>query len=489
MKSHRRQWLQPPRRARISTEAVAMSRVNPDAVPAAKLYAPAPRPDHVAPGLMAMDSTTYVAATSAWAMAGVVNYGDCAGLVFPGYPALAQMSLRPEYRRMTEILAKEMTRRWIKLTASEGGADEQKLAELTAEMQRLRVQEAFRRAAESDGFYGIGHLYVDTGDTNNPAELMTPLTLTKAKVPKGSVRAFRNVEPVWCYPDRYNAQDPLQPDYYRPAIWWVVGKQVHESRLLRFVSREVSDLLKPGYAFGGLSLTQLAQPYVDNWIRTRQSVSDLLHTFSKTVLGTNLSSILQGGDGADVIARAQVYANTRDNRDLIMIDKDTEEFHDVSTPLGTLDKLQAQSLEQLSTVSGIPLVVLLGITPSGLNASSDGEIRVFYAYVKSLQEAFLAPNLDTALKLCQLNLWGEIDPSISYEWVALWEDDETARAAILKTLAEVDQAYCDMGAVSPEEVRERLGTDPDSPYAGLDLSGPAPEPLEDEPPEVVEEIA
>ncbi|MGF6605041.1 hypothetical protein P3T23_009802, partial [Paraburkholderia sp. GAS448] len=48
-------------------------------------------------------------------------------------------------------------------------------------------------------------------------------------------------------------------------------------------------MLKPAYAFGCLSLSQIAKPYVDNWLRTRQSVSDLLHSFSTMVLKTNLA--------------------------------------------------------------------------------------------------------------------------------------------------------------------------------------------------------
>jgi hypothetical protein len=55
----------------------------------------------------------------------------------------------------------------------------------------------------------------------------------------------------------------------------------------------------------------------------------------------------------------------RSNAGTFALDKETEEFFNVSTPLGTLDALQAQSQEQMSSVSGIPLIILLGITPRG----------------------------------------------------------------------------------------------------------------------------
>jgi hypothetical protein len=49
-------------------------------------------------------------------------------------------------------------------------------------------------------------------------------------------------------------------------------------------------------------------------------------------------------------------------------------------------------------------------------------------------------------------------------------------AEIRKSNAETDKTYVDMGAISPDEVRERVGSDPDSGYNNL--SGDAPGPPE-----------
>jgi hypothetical protein len=60
------------------------------------------------------------------------------------------------------------------------------------------------------------------------------------------------------------------------------------------------------------------------------------------------------------------------------------------TPRWALSMLQAQAQEQMAAVSSIPLVKLLGIAPTGLNASSDGEIRVFYDYIHALQQSIFS---------------------------------------------------------------------------------------------------
>lgn len=430
------------------------------------------------PQALAMDAAE--TAVYSWAVQASLAYGE--GQTFLGFPYLTQLAQRPEYRQISGIWAKEMTRRWIKVTSSGGSAGETKIKAIETALRKFKVRDAFRHATLLDGFFGRAHIYLDFGPGRD-GELAKPLTLDPRKIRPGSLQGFRVIEPAWVYPNAYNTSSPLRPDYYRPREWFVMGDKVHRTRLLTFVSQEVPDLLKPAYSFGGLSRTQQAMPYVDNWIRTRQSVSDLLHSFSKTILKTNLTAILSGGGADDLNERAAVYAATRDNKDLIMVDFDTEDVVDVSTPLGTLDKLQAQSQEQMASIAGIPLVVLLGITPSGLNASSDGEIKTFYAAVKAAQEDLFTDPLNVVLAVLQLHLFGAVDPDIGFEFLPLWEDDETTRTGVQKTKAEIDTAYLDAGVVSAEEVRERLANDPESPYAGLDLSAPPPDPPEDDVPD------
>ena len=400
------------------------------------------------------------------------------GLGFLGYPYLAELTQRPEYRRPSEIIAKEMTRKWMELISTgDSKLDDKtdKIKAIDAELKRLKVREMFCKVTEHDGFFGRGQLYMDTGSTDNPEELTKPLSATVGKIGKGALKRLVLVDPTWTYPNGYNSTDPLKDDYFVPKEWFVMGKRIHASRLMFFISRKVPDMLKPAYAFGGLSLSQMAKPYIDNWLRARQSVSDLIHSFSVLGLKTNLSAILIGGATDEMYKRAELFNQARDNRGMLIIDKDTEELFNVSTPLSTLDMLQAQAQEQMAAVTGIPLVKLLGITPSGLNASSDGEIRVFYDWIQAQQEADFNPHLDRLLNIVQLSLFGEIDPEISFQWVPLWTMNETELSACRKTEADTAIAYINAGVISPEEERVRLASEKQSAYAALDLDEDVPE--------------
>ena len=412
----------------------------------------------------AMDATPY----------DYVNAIQSNSSYFVGYPILAGLAQRPEHRKIVGTIAEEHTRKWIALKYSGETDATDRLEALDAAMKRYRLREVFKDAMEHDGFFGRGQIYIDiktpSGEraSDNPEEMGKLLAVDKAKIAKGSLIAFRAVEPVWTYPGHYQSTNPLAANYYKPDSWYVMGRAVHASRLLTIISRPVPDMLKPAYNFGGVPLTQLLDPYVNNWLRTRDSVSDLVHSFSTSILKTNMGTVLSGEPDTNIYARADLFNRTRDNRGLMMLDNESEDLMQVNTPLSTLDALQAQSQEHMASISGIPLVKLLGTQPAGLNASSDGEIRVFYDTIAASQQDNLRPLIKKALDIIQLSEFGEIDPGIDFDFLPLYQMDEAQQATIRKTEADTDAVYIQAGVLDPSEVRRRLASDPDSRYDGLD---------------------
>lgn len=470
---------EPQRAMRISPTLVALSARNISVEPQQehKPYEPPPGviPEGKKADALAMDATPY----------DYVNEVFCHAH-FRGYPFLAALTQLPEYRKMSETIAKEMTRKFIKILAVGDEDKSDKIKQIEEALVRFQVRDVFRQAVEMDGFFGRGQIYIDVDMPNSktPArddanELESPLLLDKAKIAQGSLRGFRAVEPVWTYPSQYNTVDPMAPDFYKPTRWFVMGKIVHASRLLMFVSREVPDLLKATYNFGGLSLSQLAMPYVDNWLRTRDSVSDTIHSFSTSGIKTNMQDVLQGAGADDLVKRAQLFNNLRDNRGLLLLDKDSEDFFQFNVPLGGLDKLQAQAQEQLCAVSSIPLVKFWGITPTGLNASSEGEIEVFDDEILS-QKKLYSDNVKVMLDVIQLSEFGEIDPAISFEWEAMAEMSEIDSATINKTNAETDNILITAGVISRDDARERIIADPKSGYTALEANPDIEDDGEDE---------
>lgn len=416
-------------------------------------------PDGVKPNGIAMDSSP------------LGNFGaDCFfGTGFIGYPRLAELAQISEYRSVSETTANEMTRQWIEIKSVGEEDNSEAIKQIEECYERLNVRDVFRKAIETDGLFGRGQILVQIKD--HDGKLANPLLLTEKTIAKGSLKALVNIEPMWTTPAPYNAIDPTLPDFYKPKAWYVMAQEIHASRLFTLISRPVPDMLKPAYNFGGVSMTQLMMPYVERWLRTVDSVSDLLHSFSLSGIKTDMSAILSGSDDGDtnIMLRAELYNRLRDNRGLMLLSKDEEEFFQFNTPLSGLDALLAQSQEQMAAPSHTPLVKLLGITPSGLNASTEGEIAVYYDHIRAMQENLLRDPLDKLLKLVQLHLFGKVNDNITFDFVPLQQMSETELSTIRKSDTDRDVAYIQAGVVSAEEVRGRLASEPDSGYNGIDV--------------------
>lgn len=425
----------------------------------------------LAPGAKTLAMDSQIIEINAWSSAQVYNNAFFNGQTWLGFTYLAELAQRPEYRRPAEIIATEATRKWITLKSKnndESKAD--RIAELEAELVRLDVQGCFRKMSEYDSLMGRMHLFLDMGDSDDDAELRSNIgngrdaaSQAKFGTTKGFLKSLRPIEPVWCYPLQYNSNNPLSDAWYNPQLWSVMAKQAHVSRVLTFVAREVPDLLKPSYQFGGLSLSQMMKPYVDNWLRTRQSVSNLIWSFSTMVLSTNMETLQQPG-GAGIQQRLAIFANLRTNEGVMVLNKEAEELTNISVPLGSLDALQSQSQEHMCAVSGIPVVKLFGIQPMGLNASSAGEITVFNDMIAAYQEMFFDKHLTTVIAWAMRNIWGAVDEDIVHEWEPVAELTEAELATVNKTKADTDAVLTGAGIIAPEEARNRLANDPQSGY-------------------------
>ncbi|AMM14234.1 hypothetical protein AX768_09140 [Burkholderia sp. PAMC 28687] len=441
------------------------------------------KPPEVAPGTIPKDHKTQVLAMDSMCdnMANIVGmhsgFNNLAGVDFLGYAALSLVAQHPLIRAIVQTLADEMTRKWIEFSGKGSEAsDTKRVQDLDAATKKFKTKEYFNAAACTTGYMGGAMLFMDMGDdTNTPegrAEVATPLTLDSAKIPKGSFKGFRLIEPINCYPAPYNADNPLNPGYYKPNAWLIQGRTVHASRLLRFVQNDPPILLKPAYNFFGIPMAQMALDYVDRFDTVRIAVAKLVKRFSTSILKTDMSQMLNGGgyeDAQSLKGRAAIWSAQATNDGLLTLDMDGEEFVQVNTPLSGLGDIVSQQLELLSAIARTPAVKLLGISPKGFNSTGEYDESNWYDHVSSQQSSMFGDNLDTAVKVIQLSEFNKIDPDLTHSFVPLHELSETEKAQNRKSNADTDAIYLDRGGVSIEEVRTRLAADPDSGYESLDV--------------------
>lgn len=398
---------------------------------------------------------------------------DREGSNFLGYPFLQSLSQNPLISAGVETIADEMTKKFIKLIYT-GNEDknsvlnfEDKLKELESSLRKFRVAKFFRKSAENIGYYGGCLVFIDTG-VREPEILKSPLILDPATFRKGSLKGFTMIDPINVTPGLYNTADPTRNDYYKPNTWYVLGKEIHASRFLYFAGKEAPLLYKPSYNFFGVSTAQLVFEYVENFQKNRDSASELLNKFSVSVLKTNMFGALMGSGTSEIDSRIRYFVQKRHNDGVFVLDKDTEDFVKVETPLSGITDIVRQSLELIAAVFRIPAVKYLGISPSGFNATGESDLKNFYSLIESLQEKQFSDNLETVLKVLQLNMYGEIDPHISFEFIPLNEEDSKIKADTEKVKADTLAVYVDRNLISPEESRKIMAEDKEGLMKSID---------------------
>jgi uncharacterized protein len=398
------------------------------------------------------------------------------GLTFPGFPYLAALQQISEYRAPCEVISTEMTREWIEIVSKGNTAEkkDEKIKEITERMDELKLRERFQTVLLYDGQFGGGHLYWEFEGSDNDRVRQLPLVIKEIK--KGSLKRVTAIEPYWMTPYNYNANRPELPDFYVPQSWFMLGKKTHTSRLMVVISRPLPDLLKPSYNFTGISLAQLMAPYIDRWLRTAKSVNDLISIFSIVNLSTNMqSTVEEGGDnGPTLLQRLKMFTASRDNKGVMLTDKDSEELKVMEATLSGLSDLQAQAQEHMAAPSHIPLIKLFGITPVGLNTTSEGEFQSFYDWISAQQQHTCGDHVKRALEIVQMDLYGQVDDDITFKFKTLFKPTAKEQAEQKKADADRDDKYVAMGAISADEVRARLAGDPNSGYDGLTGDAPGP---------------
>lgn len=410
-----------------------------------KRYEPLPGviPEAKRDATLAMDSTPYDVLNS---MSIGSEYSG-----FRGYPILATMSQQVEYANMHTVMADEMTRNWIEVKSTKEGDTDIDLMEDA--LEKYDVKRLIHEAVKQDSMFGVAHIYIDVGVNQDDIELGKPLFLDPRKIPKGSLKGLRVVDPTWIYPAMYNTRWPLAPDFYKPQAWFVMGQTVHESRFIDIISRPVPDILKPSYNFGGLSLTQLMEDYVCDWREAKKNVIKIIKTLRMRALKTDMEARLAEPGQFD--KRIKMFTKYQDNFGIWALDTQEDLLHQ-QTSLSELSNLLSNYQDQMCIPARVTNLKLLGNAPAGLNASGEGELETWHETISGMQERDIRRALESIFKIIQLSEFGKIKEDIFFEFRPLDEVSEEDRANTNKTRVETIVAASDGMLVSSEEARDAL---------------------------------
>ena len=386
---------------------------------------------------------------------------------FVGYGVLQQIAQQGLIRACIQTVSDDLSRKWIKI---DGCEDPEKKEILENELKKLHIKDLFHKAVTTTGYMGGAFVFIDTGED----DLTLPLAINdlSAELKDGARVKFVVVDPVNVSPIEYNCIDPLRDDYMRPRMWQVLGKRVHASRLLTFVENQPPMLLKPNYNFLGIPQAQILWDYVMHFNQTRASTARLLEKISLLVVQTDMDAVLSDEHGIELFdAKMEFLERYRNNDSVFVCDKESEGVMNVQTTIAGCTDVVRQALELIACINRTPAVKLLGISPSGFNATGESDLKNYYDYIASKQELY-REQIQTIINVIQLVEFGTIDPAITFKFEPLNEENKASQAMTAQTKIGALTQLVDRQAMSAEELRTAVREDEDLGLSFLDEEMP-----------------
>lgn len=251
--------------------------------------------------------------------------------------------------------------------------------------------------------------------------------------------------------------------------------EIHESRLIRFGGIHVSRRTqRENYGWGDATLircNQIITDYSLSWDGIAHMLQDGWQGVFKM---KGLHDLIMNGDDATVLARMQQVDLQRSIARMMVIDAEGDEFERHSLTLAGLPDTMQQMALRLAAAANMPVMLLLGQPPSGLNATGKGDMQWWYDKVASMQRTTMRPGLNRLLKLLFLSKRGPTNGQEPSNWTIKFNPlqrlSETEQAEVRLKQAQTDHIYVTDGVVSPEEIAEsRFGGDGYSTETIIDL--------------------
>ena len=357
-------------------------------------------------------------------------------------------------------------------------------AALRARLDELGAVERTRLAWTWARLFGGGAVFIGADDGRDPRE---PLDLGAVR----TVRFLVDVDRRDLTPQDWET-DPLSARFGQPRRYLLTrngpgagtaNALVHWTRIIRFEGVETERHRRDTLQGWGDSVLQRVYTDLQSARGAYASSAGLVHEASQAVWKVKDLFALMASDKEDVLKkRLELMDMARSVARAVAIDADGEEFTRVEVGAMTgLVELLDRFTNMISASSEIPVTVLMGQAPAGLNATGESDIRTWYDAVQAEREAMLRPRVEYLVRIllrAKDSPTGGVEPQgWKVTFPPLWQPTPGEQADLRGKVATTDVAYIQAGVVTPEEVaRSRFPRDGWSPETSIDLAARATSP-------------
>lgn len=437
---------------------------------------------------VAMDSAECETATPAVDMNGTskdIIYTFFSKFGFIGWQQCALLAQHWLISNACSIPAKDAIRNgWINMfadadkeTATEDKEKEQKFLNELNEITntKYKVSEKIIQWITKYNIYGIGIALPQIDGINYE------VPYNPDGIKKGSFKGIAIIDPYWLTPqfDQEAMTDPTAPIFYKPTHYLTAGKngrKIHVSHFIIIRRKEVPDILKPTYYFGGIPLTQ--EIYERVYAAEKSANEQPLLLLTKRVNGwkVDLNEFFMNPKKYE--QRIRNFTDKRDNQGVLLIDHEDDMFQ-IDTSLSDLDQVVMSQYKLVAAVARIPVDKLFELNPSGtLSNSGDFNIKNYTQDLNTIQNDLAKPFVDRINEIVMRSYYDKKD---KIAIVFNPTDNPTAQEQATNVKTEVDtlQALIGNNVITTEEARQKLISDKRNGFSFLDEEAPEEEDDED----------
>ena len=317
----------------------------------------------------------------------------------------------------------------------------------------MKVREAWTWAR----VWGGGFLLLGVNDGQAPTE---PLVLKDAKEFLFAASCDKTeLSPVEWYedPEQANFGEPMLYQLTRQAGVTVDARKIHATRVIRFDGSMTIRRRRMQNNSWSESVLQRTYGALKQFNAAYAAISTLMQESSLRTVGVaSLAKMMAADNGNLLKQRLAVMDYMTSVARAVLYDKDLESVSRVE--VGALSGLADMLRMYLLFLAGayhIPVTVLFGQAPAGLNATGDSDVRLFYDRVASDRENYLKPRLirlATILCACDDGPTGGIVPRIDVTFPSMYASTPAEEAEIKLKTAQRDEIELRNQVVTPEEV-------------------------------------
>lgn len=343
----------------------------------------------------------------------------------------------------------------------ESEAEKKVIRQIMMKMDDLGAREKYLDAMIWSRVFGGAGLYVGIDDGNSQEEEINEARIQDVTFLK--VLDKRNMYPFEYYEDVMHPKFG-QPKNYKliPNVnqaFFSVSSQpeavVHETRIIPFNGTRTTPQRARENQGWSDSILQKCDEVLAQFGQAWQATSHLMTDAAQGIFKmAGLLDALHAQSPEYISRRLQDMDMNRSIARMLAVDAESgEDFKRDTYSFNGIPQILELFMLRLSLAARIPVTILMGQSPSGMNATGESDIRWFYDTVKTAQRDVLKPRLERLIRLIMLSKKGPTRGREPEEWAVCfpspWQMNDFERAEINKTRAETKQILAAVNAGTP----------------------------------------